>query len=165
MGMPTKIEFYLRFYTRPGQSISVVGNLAELGMDNAEKAFELGYLDKDYWRGSLSVSEPIQAPLRYQYILKEEDGRMTHEWGDDRLVDLSREDAEEIQLLDTWNYPGEFENVFFTSPYRDVLLPRGKDGKDAKHNPERPGKRGKARKGRAQGPASRRISLRSKRRC
>src|ERR1700743_2656123 len=131
--MPIKIEFYLRFYTRPGQSISVVGNLAGLGMDDAEKAFDLGYLDNEYWRGSLSVNEPLQdvgeslqAPLRYHYILKEADGTLTHEWGDDRLVDLSREEVEEIQLLDTWNHAGEFENVFFTSPYQDVLLPRGK---------------------------------------
>ncbi len=51
------------------------------------------------------------------------------------MTDLSNppaEGIEELQVIDAWNYAGEYENVFFTSPFRDVLLPRHKAGKKQK---------------------------------
>src|SRR5262249_49229537 len=60
------------------------------------------------------------------------DGTLTEEWGDDRSIDAQDITTAEIQVIDTWNFAGEFENVFYTSPFRDVLLPAHKGIRKAK---------------------------------
>jgi 4-alpha-glucanotransferase len=45
-----------------------------------------------------------------------------HEWGNDREIRFpSRHD--EMQVFDTWNHAGEYENSFYTSPFQAILLP------------------------------------------
>lgn len=126
-----KIEFYLRFFTHPGQSISISGNIGALGHDDAGKAWPLQYLNREFWHGTLLLEEPLTSPLRYHYVLRNEDGTITEEWGDDRVLEEPEAGVEEIQTIDTWNYAGEFENVFFTAPFRRILLahPPGKGAK------------------------------------
>lgn len=120
--MKTKIEFYIRFFTRPGQSLLISGNIAALGNDDPERAFPIAYMNDEFWHGSLELEETFEQPVRYHYILQNEDGTSTMEWGDDRVLEHPGTDIEEIQVIDTWNYAGEFENVFYTSPYRKILL-------------------------------------------
>jgi len=124
--MKIKLEFYLRFYTHMGQSIWISGNIDALGMNVPEKAFPLQYMNDAFWHGTLELerSATNTAPLRYHYLLKNEDGSITEEWGDDRILSCSEVDQaiEEIQFVDTWNHAGEFENVFYTSPFTRILL-------------------------------------------
>ncbi len=120
--MNVKIEFYLRFFTQPGQSVSIAGNIAALGNDDPENTFPLQYMDGEFWHGTLQLEEPLTAPLRYHYLLKLKDGTSTEEWGDDRILEPPAAGIEEIQIIDTWNYAGEYENVFFTAPFRQTLL-------------------------------------------
>ena len=119
-----KIRFYLRFHTKFGQSIFVTGNSLALGNNMLDKAFPLHYLNNDFWEGSLELdaSEPDTQALQYSYFLKQEDGSIIKEWGQDRIISLEDIDAEEIQLIDTWNHAGEFDNAFFTSPFQQTLL-------------------------------------------
>src|ERR1700727_501474 len=112
-----KLDFYLRFYTHPGQSIFVTGNLAELGDGNVSTAIPLNYVNGEFWHCSLVLSGPLTAPVHYHYILKGADGHLTEEWGDDKFIEAPGEGIEELHLIDTWNYSGEFENVFFTQPF------------------------------------------------
>jgi 4-alpha-glucanotransferase len=132
MNMNVKIEFYLRFYTRPGQSLFLVGNIPVLGANDPGKAFPMSYMNGEFWHGSLHWEGPRTNPLRYHYILKNEDGTLVEEWGDDRAIDIRDRDLDEIQTIDTWNYPGEYENVFYTSPFSEVLLSHHGKGKKAK---------------------------------
>ena len=122
--MKMKIEFYLRFYTHVGQSLYISGNIAALGNDDPEKAFPIQFMDDEFWHGTLEIDQLPDHPIRYYYILRGEDGTMTIEWGDDRILDCSGTGLDEIQVIDTWNHAGEYENVFFTSPYKDILLSR-----------------------------------------
>ena len=122
MKLHVKIEFYLRFYTHPGQSLYISGNTTALGHDDPEKALAMEYVDSEFWHGSLALEAPLSHPLRYHYILRNEDGTFIQEWGDDRSWDFSTADAEELQFVDTWNHAGQYENVFFTAPFQDVLL-------------------------------------------
>ena len=39
-----------------------------------------------------------------------------------RVIDVSKTGIEEIQLTDTWNHAGAYENVFYTDPFPKVLL-------------------------------------------
>src|SRR5579864_7292172 len=107
--MKIKIDFYLRFYTHPGQSISVTGNVEALGNEDAEKALPLQYVNGEFWHGSLVLDGPMPEGLRYHYVLKGEDGALTEEGGGDKLLPLPTDDTEEIHAIDTWNYAGEYE--------------------------------------------------------
>ncbi|MBS1602847.1 MAG: 4-alpha-glucanotransferase, partial [Bacteroidetes bacterium] len=127
-----KIDFYLRFYTHPGQSILVTGNIPQLGNDDIQSALALDYVNGEFWHGSLVLAAKPEEPLRYHYILRNEDGTLTEEWGEDKLIDLPGGAIGEVQVIDTWNYAGEFENVFYSNPFREVLLPRHKPGKKAR---------------------------------
>jgi len=119
-----KVHFYLRFQTRFGQTLWISGNSDELGNDDPANALPMSYLNQEFWEASLQIPRKNlrQEPVRYKYILKNDDGELVHEWGCDRLLELHHKDSEETVLIDTWNHAGEYENVFFSSAFRDVLL-------------------------------------------
>jgi 4-alpha-glucanotransferase len=127
-----KLEFYLRFYTHPGQSILLSGNLSELGNGDIAAAIPLEYVNGEFWHRSLVLAEVPPGPIHYHYVLKNPDGTLTEEWGDDKFIEPGVTGVEELQVIDTWNHAGEFENVFYTSPFRQVLLPRHKTAKKHK---------------------------------
>jgi 4-alpha-glucanotransferase len=128
-----KIDFYLRFYTQPEQSMWLSGNWTVLGEDDPEKSFPLQYVNNEFWHGSIALEDFPADPLIYRYILKGQDGTLTEEGGTDRGLDAPGNAIAEIQVIDTWNYAGEYENVFYTSPFRETLLPH--------HKPTRKGRR------------------------
>lgn len=119
-----KIEFYLRFYTHPGESILVCGDIPSLGNNEPSAALSMEYVNGEFWH--VNVDTSFDKAFHYHYILKNTDGTLTEEWGDDRMVDLPDAGVEEVQLIDTWNFAGEYENVFYTSLFQDVLLPKHK---------------------------------------
>jgi len=129
-----KLDFYLRFYTHPGESILVTGNIPELGKGQLTAAMPLTYVNGDFWHGSIVLSEAPLDPIRYHYILKNTDGTLTEEGGDEKFIDPQSITTGEIQVIDTWNFAGEFENVFDTSPFRNVLLPPHKAVRKARTN-------------------------------
>src|SRR5690348_11241565 len=127
-----KIDFYLRFYTHPGQSILVTGNIPQLGNDDIHSALALDYVNGEFWHGTLMLETLPEEPLHYHYVLRNEDGSLTEEWGDDKMIDLPAGTVSEVQVIDTWNYAGEFGNVFYGDPFREVLLPRHKPAKKSR---------------------------------
>lgn len=131
-----KIDFYLRYYTHPGQSIFLTGNLAQLGNDDITAAIPLDYVNGEFWHASIQLDLRPDGPVHYHYILKNEDGTLTEEWGDDKVIDPPAAGFEEAQVIDTWNYTGEFENVFYSDPFREVLLPGHKAAKKSRAKTE-----------------------------
>ncbi|HEY4876680.1 MAG TPA: 4-alpha-glucanotransferase, partial [Puia sp.] len=121
-----KIQFYLRFYTQPGQTLFVSGNTDELGNNDIEKALPLQYLNNDFWTGVTEVEASLHPKIQYKYFLKNADWSVVTEWGNDKVIDISKSGIEEIQTIDTWNHAGEFENVFFTAPFQQTLLKHAK---------------------------------------
>ena len=124
-----KIQFYIRFHTRPGQSLAITGNSDALGNDEREKALPLHYLNNEYWQGSIDVDPGQAAKIRYSYLFRDEEGNTAAEGGD-RVIDITGTGILEIQTIDAWNDAGEYGNVFYTDPFQKVLLakkePRGK---------------------------------------
>ena len=56
--------------------------------------------------------------------------RSQEEWGDDKTIEAHGEGVEELSVIDTWNFAGEFENVFSTAPFRNAIAqPGGKKQK------------------------------------
>ncbi|MGE5106276.1 MAG: 4-alpha-glucanotransferase, partial [Sphingobacteriales bacterium] len=117
-----KIHFYVRFHTNYGQTLSVSGNHELLGNDDPGKSFPLTYLNEELWHGIIDAGDTVAEFINYRYILHQENGDKTIEWGNDRILEVSKITAEEIQLMDTWNHAGEYENAFYTQPFQHVLL-------------------------------------------
>jgi 4-alpha-glucanotransferase len=121
-----KLQFYLRFHTRYGQSLWLTGNAEELGNNDIAKAVPLVYLNDEFWTVSIDVKRKnFEKSFRYKYLLKNEDGELLNEWGYDRTAGGIGKEISEIHFTDTWNHAGEYENAFFTAPFEKVLLRRG----------------------------------------
>ncbi|MCX6317139.1 MAG: 4-alpha-glucanotransferase [Bacteroidetes bacterium] len=126
-----KIQFYLRFHTQFGQSLSVSGNTEELGNDDPAMSLPMTYLNNEFWFVTLDIKKKeLREPIRYNYILKNEEGQLVQEWSNDRTVTVPHKHTGELVLIDTWNHAGEYENVFFSSPFKQVLL-KGEQTKQA----------------------------------
>jgi 4-alpha-glucanotransferase len=118
-----KLQFYVHFSTKFGQQLWITGNIDELGNNDPAKALLMDYLNEEFWHTTIEIRrKDFSKSISYKYILKNEDGEMLAEWGDDRMVDVPKKDFQEIQLTDTWNHAGEYENAFFTAPFSEVLL-------------------------------------------
>lgn len=123
-----KVNLYVRFSTRYGQSLFVTGNVAELGSDVLPEAIPMQFFNEELW--ALSLDIPAGSGLvNYRYVLREAEGNEVVEWGDDRSLDLSDETVSEITSVDTWNHAGTPENAFYTKPFQDVLLAAPAKGK------------------------------------
>lgn len=115
------LHFYLRFSSTPGQQFLISGNLPALGNDDPTQAIPLHYLNQDFWHLALDV--PKDTPVvTYRYIMRHDDGTETAEWQADRTIYPERYPSAEVQMADVWNYPGEYDNAFFTQPFLDTLL-------------------------------------------
>ena len=117
-----KVHFYIRYYTHPGESLHVTGNIEELGHYDLHKTFDLEWLDNQFWHGSIDVDPKRITKIHYSYILRNASGEMLPEGCRNRIIDISKTGIEGIRLTDTWNNSGDYENVFFTDPFRKVLL-------------------------------------------
>ncbi len=118
-----KFQFYLRFHTRYGQSLWLSGNIDELGNNDPSKALPLEYMNDEYWSGNVEIKKKdLHKSISYKYFLKNEDGEPLYEWGNDRHIEIDNKDLSEIQLVDTWNHAGEYENTFFSDAFNKVLL-------------------------------------------
>lgn len=119
------IHFYLRFQSSFGQNFFISGNIPELGDNNLSKAIPLSYLNDEFWHLILDVPKHTNT-FTYKYIIRHSDGSETIEWALDRSVTVGKLQTSELQLVDTWNYPGDYENVFYTQPFLQTLLKPGK---------------------------------------
>lgn len=105
-----KVQFYLRYHTAFGESLHV--------SLNNQDAQPLQYLNDELWVGEFEV-DPVKTPiLRWQYLLRDQDGHTTLEWETGRQLDLRECDPNFVQVCDAWNPPGGIENVFYTQAFQ-----------------------------------------------
>ncbi|HZF63232.1 MAG TPA: 4-alpha-glucanotransferase [Chitinophagaceae bacterium] len=119
-----KIDFYLRFSTRFGQSLYITGNLKQLGCDDASNPIAMSFLNEDFWH--LSIETESTETVHYRYIYKDENGVVLTDGEAHRLLPAV---ATHITVVDSWNFSGQIENVFFTAPFQEVLLKQNKQSK------------------------------------
>ena len=119
-----KLHFYLRFSTRQGQDLFICGNIPELGYQNklTTQPVLMKYKNQDFWEIIVEFASLPPDPVMYYYQLKMEDGSIVHEWGNDRTIQISSK-HDDMEIFDTWNHAGEYENAFYTSPFQEILLP------------------------------------------
>jgi 4-alpha-glucanotransferase len=121
-----KINFQLRYATQFGQQIFVIGNHPLLGDEKVEQALPLHYFNENYWMTSLELSAETvpEKGITYHYFIRQQDGSIDHEWGNNKLITLTDAKLKELTLIDSWNYAGYIENAFDTEPFQQVLLKR-----------------------------------------
>ncbi len=118
------IRFQLRYHTVYGQEIFVCGNHPAIGNGDPLKAVSLYYNNDDRWSLDLDLTKSgsITEILKYYYIIRNADGSSSFDAGNDKQIDPKDFGAENIITIDTWNFAGYYENVFYTEPFENVLL-------------------------------------------
>ena len=119
-----RFHFYVRFHTKFGEALYISGNANELG---GQGIVPMQYMSNDYWKLEIEIDvNGVSADmLEYKYFFKNSDGEMIQEFGYDRKIDLpDLHGNDSVKIYDVWNYSGEFSNVFFTSPFKNILLPQ-----------------------------------------
>jgi 4-alpha-glucanotransferase len=119
-----RLTFWLRYHTKHGQSLWLTGKHELFGGGGAGGAIPLEYLNGEFWQAtSLIAPEALgDAGAAYSYLLREADGTVVRDWGRDRRLDFAALKAGELLIVDSWNPPGQTENVFYTEPFKQVLL-------------------------------------------
>ena len=120
----SQVRFQLRYRTKYGQEIFICGNHPLMGNGDPLKAVPMYYNNEDRWSLDLdfSKSEPISKIITYQYILKNDDGSFSYDAGNDKQINPNKFSSENIITIDSWNFAGYIENVFYTEPFINVLL-------------------------------------------
>jgi 4-alpha-glucanotransferase len=117
-----KIHFYLKFFTKFGQSLSISGSTKALGDNDVNRAFPLSYLNHDFWHGEIEADPAEAVKIQYKYVFRQEDGTLIVEGDNHKQLDISKSGVDEIEVFDTWCNAGSYENAFYTDPFQRVLL-------------------------------------------
>jgi len=128
-----KIDFYLRFHTKFGQSLAITGNLAALGGDKLSNALPMRFLSEELWQASVEIDPSENDTLRYRYIFTNEREETLKEAENERIIDIKKS-SHDLLLLDTWNDASFVENSFYSTPFQEVFLSEGKKYKLKKNN-------------------------------
>ncbi len=117
-----RVTFWLRYHTEYGQLLRLTGDRDLFG-DGPGLA--MNYLNGSFWQATLATTPEAlrKAAPGYSYALREPDASVVEDWGTDRRLDLGPPQAEELLIIDSWNPPGQNENVYYTKPFRQILLP------------------------------------------
>jgi len=118
-----KFTFRLRYRTKFGQSLWLTGNHEILG-GGIEKAIPLRYLNQEFWETVVALSDDAtpNVDIIYNYILRDADGSLIQDWGRDRKINPASFDRSEVLIIDAWNDAATYANVFYTEPFKRVLL-------------------------------------------
>ena len=118
-----KINFYLKYHTVAGEELLVMGNNDFLGNNESSKAIPLTWLNDDFWHGSVDFPEDFDDTIIYKYILVDKKRIEVFDAEENRFIDISLMKTKSYSVYDTWNAEGEIGNVFFTTPFKNILLP------------------------------------------
>jgi 4-alpha-glucanotransferase len=116
--MAMTVIFRIRFYTQPGQSLWLAGQ-----PPLPAHRVPMQFVDAEHWQVAVPLATPAaRATLSYSYALINADGSRSTDWGRDRQLVPASYNCAELLVLDSWNHAGFVENVFYTEPFKKVLL-------------------------------------------
>jgi len=118
-----RIIFQVKFHTNYGQDLFIMGDHPLLGNNVPENAVAMHYFDEEHWYLVLELDDLVMdAAITYNYILRNPDGTINYDWGNDKVFHPAKTKAQELVLMDAWNHAGYYENTFYTEPFSQVLL-------------------------------------------
>src|SRR6187549_2293525 len=117
------IRFYLHYYTHFGQTLWISGNCDELGNNDPAKAIPMTWLNNEYWYCILDIKKKkLKNDVSYRYFLRQDDGEELWDWEKQRSLGIFPKKCKELQVVDSWNDAGTYENVFLSSPFQQVFF-------------------------------------------
>jgi 4-alpha-glucanotransferase len=121
---PMKITIRLRYHTHFGQTLHLCGDHKLFGGGRQERALPLRYINEELWEVTLDLPDKgrPKAPESYYFLLQESDGSVIEDFGGDRRLDLAPLPRGHTVIIDSWNNLSAIGNVFFTNPFKFVLL-------------------------------------------
>jgi 4-alpha-glucanotransferase len=119
-----KVTIRLRYRTRFGQTLFLCGDHPSFGGGHSEHALPLRYVNQEFWEIVLDLPDApaSQSPVSYYFLVQSPDGSVLEDFGGDRKLDLAALGRGHTVIIDSWNDLGTVENVFFTEPFKKVLL-------------------------------------------
>lgn len=127
-----KIDFYLRFRTKFGESLAITGNLLPLGNNDSTQALSMQFLNEEFWHASIELEPQELALLHYQYIFTTANGEVIKEGEKLRQIELDIINQKQVVFVDTWNHAGSYENAFYTAPFKEVFFAQKQNYKPKK---------------------------------
>jgi len=127
-----KIDFYLRFRTKFGESLAITGNLMSLGNNDANRSLPMQFLNEEFWHASIEVEPSELSRLHYQYIFTTANGDVIKEGEKFRQLELDVINQKQVVFIDTWNHAGTIENAFYTAPFKEVFFAQKQNNKPRK---------------------------------
>ena len=117
-----KIHFNLNYFTKWGQNIAIMGSIPELGNNDSSKALYMNFQWKEDWMLDIEVDSKVAFEFTYRYVLKDSNGLDMPESGNDRTLKIDPSKEDDVFCYDKWNPEGAIENIFLTSPFKNVLF-------------------------------------------
>lgn len=118
-----KFHFYLKYHTHFGESLWIAPDINRLPGDETAGWIAMQYLDPEYWHALVEIPfKEMEEVFRYKYVLKNEKGELFSEWGFEKYIPRPEKNIKELHIIDRWNHPGSYENVFYTAPFKNVWL-------------------------------------------
>ena len=116
-----KINLSIHYNTNFGQQIGVCGSTKPLGNRDVSKAVKLTYIEGGFWSITLNIPGSTNL-LEYKYVLLDEHGNSTWEWGDGRTIKVSELKSPILFVYDHWHYPSSEERIMYSAAFKEVLL-------------------------------------------
>ena len=116
-----KIQFNIHYDTLPGQDIYVCGSVPEIGGWHTHKASILTYLPGGNWSAEVQMDDS-QNVIEYKYLIKDQNGNVSWEWGNNRKIYPSDYQSSIIIAQDSWRAPSNEEKVMFTAAFSKVIM-------------------------------------------
>ncbi len=125
-----QINFQINYRTKFREVIKISGNIKQLGNNDANFAAEMTPTNGEAGIWNCKITIPNTTKLKnitYKYFIENLDTKNRFfEWGNDRKLDFSNFNKNNIFLCDFWRSYYEPHNVFYYSAFKNVLFYRPK---------------------------------------
>ncbi|MEM6765375.1 MAG: 4-alpha-glucanotransferase [Bacteroidota bacterium] len=118
------LRFKIDYRTTWGERIYVCGSTPELGEWQIEQCPEMMLVGAETWELVLDLPYEKIPAFEYKYLIKNDEGRLTWEFGNNRALRFSGKKYEIIDLLDTWRATQGLDNLFLTKAFSDIVFRR-----------------------------------------
>lgn len=115
-----KVQFNIKFHTKYGESLWLSYD-SEIAAKKV--SVQMKYRDYDYWTLEVDLSvKDLEQPFPYFYSYKTAAGEIVSEARHLRTLEFSKKEKRLVVVYDTWLSTSAIENVFYSAPFREVLL-------------------------------------------
>ncbi|KAA3624521.1 MAG: 4-alpha-glucanotransferase, partial [Bacteroidetes bacterium] len=116
-----KLRLKTQYNTVPGQQIYVSGNSKILGNWNLPKAVKMNYSNGGHWSVEIEIPDSTKQ-LEYKYVMADDQGNVSWEFGDNRVISLKGKKPAFIHAEETWHAPSKEEKPLYTSAFTRVVM-------------------------------------------